>query len=383
MDSPWAIDKTRTEVLEAGDGAVVKAGQTVEVNYHGVDGRTGKMFDESFTTGQSVAFPLDQVVPGFGKGLVGQKQGSRVVIAMPGSDGYDSSGGNPQAGIEVGDTLLFVVDLVAVQLPGPQGAKVKPKDGLPTVTEKDGMPVISVPKTDPPTTLQVQPLIKGAGKKVGENDTITYDYNWVRWSDGKVLEETYSTKPATSSLSGLLPGMVKGLTGQTVGSRVLLVIPPADGYPDGNPTPSVGPNETLVMVVDLLFTVDPVSAQRSKARRVPPGGRGGQEVSRIRVDPATHAGQPDRGVGEHRGQAAEIHVDQVVPSELSAVLGADQPGQFRQTARSRARRCRSGTGPPGRTRSGCDGRPRGAAAGDRRRRSAARRPAARAGRPRR
>ena len=51
--------------------------------------------------------------------------------------------------------------------------------------------------------------------------------------------------------------MVKGLTGQTVGSRVLLVIPPADGYPDGNPTPSVAPDETLVMVVDLLFTQSP------------------------------------------------------------------------------------------------------------------------------
>jgi len=254
VDSPWAIDKTRTDVLDPGKGAVVKAGQTVEVNYHGVNGRTGKMFDESFTTGQPVAFPLDQVVPGFGKGLVGQKQGSRVVIAMPGPDGYDSSGGNPQAGIEVGDTLIFVVDLVAVQLPGPQGVEVKPKDGLPTVTEKDGLPVISVPKTDPPTTLQVQPLIKGVGKKVRENDTITFDYNWARWSDGKVLEETYSTKPATSSLTALVPGMVKGLTGQTVGSRVLLVIPPAAGYPDGNPSPSVGPNETLVMVVDLLFT---------------------------------------------------------------------------------------------------------------------------------
>ena len=48
--------------------------------------------------------------------------------------------------------------------------------------------------------------------------------------------------------------MVKGLTGQTVGSRVLLVIPPTDGYPDGNATPSINPDETLVMVVDLLFT---------------------------------------------------------------------------------------------------------------------------------
>jgi len=254
VDSPWAIDKTRTKVLDPGKGDVVKTGQTVEVNYHGVDARTGKMFDESFTTGQSVSFSLDQVVPGFSKGLIGQQQGSRVVIAMPGADGYDSSGGNPQAGIEVGDTLLFVVDLVAVQLSGPQGEPVKSKDGLPTVTDKDGKPEISVPKTDPPTTLQVQPLIKVDGKKVGEGDTITFNYRWVRWSDGKLIEESYSSQAATSSLSALVPGLVKGLAGQTVGSRVLLVIPPADGYPDGNPSPSVGPNETLVMVVDLLFT---------------------------------------------------------------------------------------------------------------------------------
>jgi peptidylprolyl isomerase len=257
VETPWAIDKTRTKVLTPSDGLQVKEGQTVEVNYHGVVGRTGETFDSSFARGAPVAFNLAQVVPGFSKGLVGQRQGSRVVIAMPGSDGYDASGGNPQAGIEVGDTLIFVVDLVTVQLAGPEGTAVKPKAGLPTVTVKNGQPEISVPKTDPPTTLQVQPLIKGKGKKVGENDQITFDYRWVRWSDGKLLEESYSTEPATAALSGLLPGMVKGLTGQTVGSRVLLLIPPADGYPDGNATPSVEPGETLVMVVDLLFTHAP------------------------------------------------------------------------------------------------------------------------------
>jgi peptidylprolyl isomerase len=257
VKSPWAIDKTRTKVLTPSDGAVVKEGQTVEVNYYGVNGRTGKKFDDSFSRGAPVAFSLAQVVPGFSKGLVGQKQGSRVVIAMPGADAYDSGGGNPQAGIEVGDTLIFVVDLVGVQLSGPDGTPVKPEPGLPTVTVSKGQPEITVPKTDPPTTLQVQPLIKGKGKKVGENDQITFNYRWVRWSDGKLLEESYSAEPATTALSGLLPGMVKGLTGQTVGSRVLLVIPPAEGYPDGNPTPSVGPGETLVMVVDLLFTQAP------------------------------------------------------------------------------------------------------------------------------
>jgi peptidylprolyl isomerase len=252
--SPWAIDKTRAKVLEPGKGPVVGEGQSVEVNYYGVNGRTGKKFDESFSTGQPVAFSLAQVVPGFSKGLAGQRQGSRVLIAMPGEDGYDPMGGNPQAGIEVGDTLIFVVDLVDVQLAGPEGSTVRPKEGLPTVADKGGKPEVTIPESAPPTTLQVQPLIKGKGKKVGANDAITFNYLWVRWSDGKVLEETYGGKSATAELSGLLPGMVKGLTGQTVGSRMLLVIPPADGYPDGNATPSLKPGETLVIVVDLLFT---------------------------------------------------------------------------------------------------------------------------------
>ena len=145
----------------------------------------------------------------------------------------DPSGGNPQAGIELGDTLIFVVDLVGVQLAGPE--EMTPKAGLPTVTEKAGQPEITVPKTDPPAQLQVQPLIKGKGKEVGPNDTITFDYRWVRWSDGKLLEESYSGEPANAALSGLLPGMVQGLTGQTVGSRVLLVIRPPTATPTATP----------------------------------------------------------------------------------------------------------------------------------------------------
>lgn len=253
VKTPWAIDKTRTDVLEPANGAVIKDGQTVEVNYYGVNARTGKKFDDSFSRGQSVAFPLDQVVPGFKKGLVGQNQGSRVVIAMPGADGYDASGGSPQAGIEVGDTLVFVVDIVSVQLKGPKGTAVAPKDGLPTVSGGD-TPKITVPKTAAPTKLVVQPLIKGKGAKVAATDTITFDYTWVNYSDGKVLEESYTTKPASFALGGLLPGMQKGLVDQTVGSRVLLVIPPAEGYPSGNATPKIDKDETLVMVVDILFT---------------------------------------------------------------------------------------------------------------------------------
>jgi peptidylprolyl isomerase len=254
VKAPWAIDKTRSKVLKANQsGATILAGQTIEVNYAGYNGRTGKKFDDSYSRGATAAFNIDQVVPGFKKGLVGQHQGSRVLMAMPGPDGYDASGGNPQADIQVGDTLIFVVDVVTVQLTGPAGSKVTPKPGLPTVTDNEGNPEITIPKSDPPAKLQIQPLIKGTGRKVGAEDTVTIDYKWATWSDGKVVEQTYDSKPADSPLSSLLPGIVKGLTGQTVGSRVLLVIPPAEGYPEGNESPKINKGETLVFVVDVLF----------------------------------------------------------------------------------------------------------------------------------
>ncbi len=254
IKDPWGIDKTRTKVLKANDsGPTIKKGTSVELNYAGYNGRTGKMFDDSYSRGTTATFNLDQVVPGFSKGLVGQHQGSRVVIAMPGSDGYDGSGGNPQIEVNVGDSLVFVVDIVAVPLSGPEGTKQEPEAGLPVVSDKDGTPEISVPKTDPPKELKVATLIKGEGNKVTESDALTLNYQWVRWSDGKLLEQTYGDKAAEVPLSSLVPGVVKGLTGQTVGSRVLLVIPPAESYPDGNAKPSLAPTDTTVMVVDLLF----------------------------------------------------------------------------------------------------------------------------------
>ncbi|MFC7619115.1 FKBP-type peptidyl-prolyl cis-trans isomerase [Microlunatus sp. GCM10028923] len=252
--APWGITETQTKVLVEGKGAKVAAAGPVEVSYYGVNARTGKMFDESFSSGKPIAFDVDQVIAGFKKGLVGQKQGSRVLIAMPGKDGYDASGGTQDGSIQVGDTLIFVVDIVNLPLTGPEGKAVKPAAGLPTVADKGGKPEITIPKSDPPKKLQSQTLIEGTGKKIAETDQVTINYRWVAWKDGRLLEETYGDKPATTALSGLLPGMVKGLAGKTVGSRVLLVVPPDQGYPDGNDKPKIEKGETLVLVVDLLFS---------------------------------------------------------------------------------------------------------------------------------
>lgn len=253
VPAPWAVDQTRTKVLVPGDGPAVLENGTVEVHYYGVNGRTGQKFDDSFSRGEPIAFPLDQVVPGFKKGLAGQQVGSRVLVAMPGKDGYDQSGGSPQAGIQVGDSLVFVVDIVATTLDKPSGDAQPPKPGLPTVTDDaQGNPQVKI-AGDKPSQVVVQPLVVGKGKKVQPTDTITVRYSTTAW-DGRVVESTYGQPPQQGPLNKLVPAWTEGLVNQTVGSRVMVIAPPDKAYPQGNATPKVDPGETLVFVIDILYT---------------------------------------------------------------------------------------------------------------------------------
>jgi peptidylprolyl isomerase len=103
---------TAVETLKKGTGATVQSGDQVTVNYTGVIWGTGKQFDSSWDRGQTATFATDQVVPGFGKALVGQTVGSQVVAVIPAAEGYGASG-NSQAGISGTDTLVFVVDILA------------------------------------------------------------------------------------------------------------------------------------------------------------------------------------------------------------------------------------------------------------------------------
>ncbi|MDO9380064.1 MAG: FKBP-type peptidyl-prolyl cis-trans isomerase [Nocardioidaceae bacterium] len=109
------VDETESKVTREGDGAVVKADDTINVNYVGINGRDLKEFDSSYTRGEPADFVLSegQLIPGFITGLVGKKVGDRVVITIPSEDGYGVQG-NAQAGIEPTDTLVFVVDILKI-----------------------------------------------------------------------------------------------------------------------------------------------------------------------------------------------------------------------------------------------------------------------------
>jgi peptidylprolyl isomerase len=101
-------------VLE-GDGAEVKADQTVLCQFQGLVWDSGKTFQQTYGSGRLSQFSIEQMeqaVKGLAQGLTGKKVGSRVLIVVPPELGY---GDNPPSGgiIKKGSTLVFTVDILA------------------------------------------------------------------------------------------------------------------------------------------------------------------------------------------------------------------------------------------------------------------------------
>lgn len=112
-------------------------------------------------------------------------------------------------------------------------------------------PTITAPSGDAPTELIAQDVIVGTGATVLATSTLTVHYTLMQWSDGAILESSWSGgNPATFPLSGVIVGWQQGLVNAKVGTRRLLVIPPALGYGPmaGHPLE----NETLIFAVDII-----------------------------------------------------------------------------------------------------------------------------------
>jgi peptidylprolyl isomerase len=104
-----------TEDLVEGEGAAAKPGDEVSVQYVGVNYKTGKEFDSSWSRGaEPFTFPLGEgfVIAGWDQGVEGMKVGGRRELTIPPELGYGAAGSPPT--IPPNETLVFVVDLVAL-----------------------------------------------------------------------------------------------------------------------------------------------------------------------------------------------------------------------------------------------------------------------------
>ena len=255
---PVNVTATTVKTLKEGTGDESTEGNKVTVRQALFLGKDGKQLQSDFESKDTPSFILQgtDTIPGLITALTGVNVGQRVLFAIPPAEAFGPNG-RAEAGIGPTDDLVVVADILAVGkvLKQAEGAAVAPVAGQPTVTfDATNGPTIAVPKTVAPTALVSQNLIDGNGPEVKSGQTITVHYTGAVWTDGSVFDSSWTRKsPATFGIGtgNVIPGWDKGLVGKKVGSRVLLVVPPADGYGD-QAQAKIPANSTLVFVVDIL-----------------------------------------------------------------------------------------------------------------------------------
>ena len=127
--------------------------------------------------------------------------------------------------------------------------------GLPAVTGEAGKkPAIAKPSGKPVTKLEVKVVTPGTGATLANGDSIVVNYLGMTWA-GKEFDNSFDRGAPFSVELGagqVIPGWDQGLVGQKVGSRLLLGIPPDLAYGAQGAGTDIGPNETLLFVVDVV-----------------------------------------------------------------------------------------------------------------------------------
>jgi len=255
--SPSATERT---VVIPSDGEAAQAGSTVNVDYTLFNATTGDELDSTPYDGNQLGFTLDEtVIVGIVETIQCTQVGSRVVGVIPPLSGFGEAG-SPQLGIGPADDLIFVVDVVSIEAPAdPPLARADGEDqpateGFPTVVlDADGRPTVTIPNSPPPAELKIALLKEGSGATVEPGADVTVHYLGINWNTGVIFDESWARgEPATFNTAGVIAGFTAALEGQKVGSQVIVIIPPDQGYGEAGSGPDIGGTDTLVFVIDIL-----------------------------------------------------------------------------------------------------------------------------------
>ncbi len=175
-------DTLVVEDITEGTGAVVGAHDMVRVDYVGVSQSTGEQFDSSYGR-EPVEFSLDGVIPGWSEGLLGMKEGGRRQLVIPADMAYGDTP-PPGSGIEAGEALVFVVDLLEVTV---------------SYTDK---PEVELPDETPDDDLVIDDLEEGDGAEIvaaEEGTVVTVQYVGVSLDSGEEFDSSWDNGVGRSS----------------------------------------------------------------------------------------------------------------------------------------------------------------------------------------
>ncbi len=259
---PFRTQDGQFRIITPGTGADIPADASLTVAHAMYAGTDGRQLATSFTEhGSTLALGDEQTPETFKQAFAGQKVGVRTLIALPAHQMYVQN--SLPAGMSMDDTLLFVIDVrdARKRLTQAEGTAVPPKAGLPTVevpSDTSQPAKITVPSPTPLKETVAQPLIVGSGAKVTQGQTVRITYTGATWRDPANPFDYSGKQPARYAqfpigVGQLIKAWDQHVVGQTVGSRLLLVVQPADGYGEqGGANGQIKGDDVLIFVIDIL-----------------------------------------------------------------------------------------------------------------------------------
>lgn len=248
FEAPLGIANASATFLSEGTGEAVEPGALMSVNFVQFDGSTGEQVFSTYEkkSPQVIIEGDQQIFPVLMDTFKTSKVGARIAFATPEVPQSETEQGQP--------SVLFIMELSGLISDQPDGEEVPHVEGNPSVTFTDeGAPELELPADfKVGSELQVIPLLKGDGDVVSELAQVTVNYTGWKASDGEKFDSSFDRNVPFqfSTAGGVIQGWMDGVKDQTVGSRVLLLIPKEMGYAG-----SAGhelEKEDLVFVVDIL-----------------------------------------------------------------------------------------------------------------------------------
>jgi len=155
---------------------------------------------------------------------------------------------------------LFAVACGAVGCGGDDGktpsqtAQTTETAPAPDIKDTSVKPVVVVSAGSPPRRLTTDDIVRGRGRPVNKGDSVALQYVGIAFSTGVEFDSSWDTGqpyPFRVGAGDVIAGWDRGVVGMRKGGRRQLVIPPELAYGSTGFGP-IGPNETLVFVVDLV-----------------------------------------------------------------------------------------------------------------------------------
>lgn len=253
-ETPIQAEALQRTVLESGEGTVIAEGDTFVGHLNIFAGSNGEPYAQEATRH---VLDSEGLATWYFDTIKCAGAGDRIASTVPALDML-GEGGGAAAGIADEDTMIVVVDLRAVLSAG-AGRAVGSAQELPadfpqvTLTE-NGAPTVTIPaEVAGQAEFAVAASILGNGAEVEVGQTVLVQYQSLIARTGEVFEDSWGGEAVSFPLDEVIPGFRDGLVGQTVGSQVVIIVPPGSGYAEEDlEFMGLQATDVMVYVVDIL-----------------------------------------------------------------------------------------------------------------------------------